>query len=253
MTLPGHGAGDETPTGQPAQDMSRTHGTPAEQVMAAWSASVLTLDLYLTDQAEVLKTSTLQRRLVAISQAHRLKGQVSISTLAVLDDHHPDADVRYEGVTVRLSTATHDYYGLSERDVELARQISTVARELGVPADPSAVQTVFVTIDALVHSEVMPFWRAVLGYADRRDSPEDLVDPHFRGPPLSFQQQDAPRPRRNRIHIDVWVPHDQAEARVVAALAAGGHLVTDKHAPSWWVLADAEGNEACIGTWLGRD
>jgi 4a-hydroxytetrahydrobiopterin dehydratase len=63
----------------------------------------------------------------------------------------------------------------------------------------------------------------------------------------------APGPQRNRIHLDVWVPHDQAEARIAAAIAAGGHLVTDQQAPSWWVLADAEGNEACVATWMGRD
>jgi 4a-hydroxytetrahydrobiopterin dehydratase len=51
----------------------------------------------------------------------------------------------------------------------------------------------------------------------------------------------------------VWVPHDQGEARVAAAIAAGGHLVSDDHAPSWWVLADAEGNEACVATTQGRD
>lgn len=154
---------------------------------------------------------------------------------------------------MRLITITHDYYGLSERDVELARQISAVARELGVPADPSAVQTVEVTIDALVGPEVMPFWRAVLGYRDRGDSPEDLIDPHGRGPSFWFQQMDVPRLQRNRIHIDVWVPHDQAEVRVAAAIAAGGRLVMDEHAPSWWVLADTEGNEACVATWMSRD
>ena len=37
-----------------------------------------------------------------------------------------------------------------------------------------------------------------------------------------------------------------------AAIDAGGRLVTDAHAPSWWVLPDAEGNETCIGMWLGR-
>jgi 4a-hydroxytetrahydrobiopterin dehydratase len=100
----------------------------------------------------------------------------------------------------------------------------------------------------------MPFWRAVLDYRERGDSPdEDLVDPRGRGPSFWFQQMDAPRPQRNRIHVDVWVPHDQAEARVAAAIAAGGHLVTDEHAPSWWVLADAEGNEACVATWMSRD
>ncbi|GAA4235666.1 4a-hydroxytetrahydrobiopterin dehydratase [Streptosporangium album] len=177
----------------------------------------------------------------------------AISQLAGIEDHHPDVDLRYGGVTVRLITITNDYYGLSERDVELARQISAVARKLGVPADPSAVWNVQVSIDALVGPEVLPFWRAVLGYRDRGDSPEDLIDPHGRGPLVYFQQMDAPRQQRNRIHIDVWVPHDQAEARIAAAIAAGGHLVTDKYAPSWWVLADAEGNEACLCTWMSRD
>ncbi len=154
---------------------------------------------------------------------------------------------------MRLITITPDHCGLSQRDLELARQISAVARELCVAADPSAVQTVQVTIDALVAPEVMPFWRALLDYADRADSPEDLIDPRGRGASFWFQQMDAPRPQRNRTHIDVWVPHDQAEARIAAAIAAGGHLVTDEHAPSWWVLADAEGNQACVATWVGRD
>ncbi|WP_418607938.1 hypothetical protein [Georgenia sp. SUBG003] len=29
--------------------------------------------------------------------------------------------------------------------------------------------------------------------------------------------------------------------------------MTDVYAPAWWVLADAEGNEACVCTWQGRD
>jgi 4a-hydroxytetrahydrobiopterin dehydratase len=97
----------------------------------------------------------------------------------------------------------------------------------------------------------MPFWQAVLGY--RKVGDEDLVDPQGRGPSFWFQQMDAPRPQRNRIHVDVAVPHDQAEARVAAAIAAGGHLVSDNHAPAWWTLADAEGNEADVATWMGRD
>ncbi len=177
----------------------------------------------------------------------------AISELAGLDDHHPDVDVRQGGVTVRLITIMDGYYGLSKRDLELARQISAVARGLGIPADPSAVQTVQVTIDALVIPEVLPFWRAVLGYADRDTEGEDLIDPRGRGAPFWFQQMDAPRPQRNRIHVDVWVPYDQAEARIAAAIAAGGRLVTDKHAPSFWVLADAEGNEACVSTTMSHD
>jgi len=177
----------------------------------------------------------------------------AISELAGLEDHHPDVDLRYGGVSVRLITITHDYYGLSMRDVELARQISAVARGLGVSADPSVMKTVQVTIDALVISKVKPFWRAVLGYRDRADSPEDLIDPHGRGASFWFQQLDKPDPQGNRIHVDVWVPHDQAQARIAAAIAAGGHLVTDKYAPAWWTLADAEGNVADVATTMGRD
>ncbi len=177
----------------------------------------------------------------------------AITELAGLEDHHPDVDLRYEGVTVRLITVTPDYYGLSERDLELARQISAIARELGVPADPATVQTVQVTIDALVIPKVKPFWRAVLGYGDRADSPEDLIDPRGRGASFWFQQMDASDSQVNRIHIDVWVPPDQAQARIAAAIAAGGHLVTDKYAPAWWTLADAEGNLADVATTMSRD
>jgi 4a-hydroxytetrahydrobiopterin dehydratase len=173
----------------------------------------------------------------------------AIGRLAGPGNHHPDVDLRGEGVTVRLRS--NELGGLSERDVEMARQISATARELSVPADPAAVQTVQVTIDALVSREVMPFWRAVLGYQQMGD--EDLTDPHRSGPSLWFQAMDAARPQRNRIHVDVSVPHDQAEARVAAAIAAGGHLVSDAHAPAWWTLADAEGNEADVATLLGRE
>jgi len=177
----------------------------------------------------------------------------AISKIAHLDDHHPDIDLRHDGVTVRLITYGENYYGLSQRDVELAREISAVARELGFAADPSAVQTVQLAIDAFVAADVMPFWRAVLGYEDRNDGDEDLIDPHWRGAPIWFQTMDAPRPQRNRIHIDLWVPHDQAQERVAAALATGGRLVTDRYAPEWWTLADAEGNEVDVCTWQGRD
>ena len=117
----------------------------------------------------------------------------AIGRLADAANHHPDVDLRYEGVTVRLST--HGIGGLSERDVTLARQISAAARELDVPADPTAVQVIQVAIDALVGLEVLPFWRAVLGYQQVGD--EDLVDPHGRGPSIWFQDMDAARPQRN--------------------------------------------------------
>jgi 4a-hydroxytetrahydrobiopterin dehydratase len=172
----------------------------------------------------------------------------AIGRLADTANHHPDVDLRYGSVAVRLFT--HDVLGLTERDVELARQISAAARELGVEADPTAVQDVYLAIDAIVAQDVLPFWRAVLGY---RQIGEELADPHARWPSVWFQQMDAPRRQRNRIHVDIFVPHDQAEGRVAAAIEAGGRLVSDENAPAWWTLADAEGNEVDVATWMGRD
>ena len=169
-----------------------------------------------------------------------------IGALAAAAGHHPDVDLRPEGVTVRLFSGK--WAQLSRRDVELARQISGAARELNAGADPSRVQHVQVLIDAIVPAAVRPFWRAVLGYDEVGG--EDVLDPLRRGPTFSFQQMDAPRPQRNRIHIDVYLSHDQAEARIAAAVAAGGRVVSDENAPGWWTLADPEGNEADLAIWM---
>ena len=179
----------------------------------------------------------------------------AIAELPDLGPGQPDIDLRHDGVTVRLITARDDWYGPSQRDVELARRISAVARELGLSGDPSAVQSVLVIPGAPDTAAVMPFWRAVLGYEPRADSPdEDLVDPRNRGPAFWFEGMDEPRPDGGgAIHIAVWVPPEEAEARIAAALAAGGRMVRNEFAPSWWTLADASGNEADISTVMDRD
>lgn len=65
---------------------------------------------------------------------------------------------------------------------------------------------------------------------------------------LLFQELDAAdrarRQQRNRIHVELAVPTDQAAARVTTALDAGGHLL-DQSA-SRWLIADPEGNELVI-------
>jgi 4a-hydroxytetrahydrobiopterin dehydratase len=127
-----------------------------------------------------------------------------------------------------------------------------------VPGDASAApQLIEIAIDALDIPKIRPFWQAVTGYVDEPGPPElsetALLDPLRRGPAIWFQQMDAPRPQRNRIHLDVDVPPELAQSRIEAALAAGGTLRDAGAAPAFWVLADAEGNEACICTWQGRD
>lgn len=165
----------------------------------------------------------------------------------------PDVTLRPDRVQVR--TTTWAVHGLTAADLALADAVSRAADELGVPGDPALLTAQEVAVDALDIPAVAPFWRAVLGYGSEPGTdPDDhaLADPDGLGPGYWFQQMDVPRPQRNRIHVDVTVPHDQAEARVAAALAAGGTLVSDRRAPAFWVLADPEGNEACVCTWQAR-
>ena len=172
-------------------------------------------------------------------------------------DHHPDIDVRFPD-RVRVAVTTHDAGGLTDLDRALATTISELAAAAGAASEPTAATRVEIAIDALDIAVVLPFWRAVLAYRDEvPSSPAGgataVVDPIGIGPPVWFQQMDEPRPQRNRIHIDVTVAHDEADARIAAALAAGGRLVSDAAARAFWILADPEGNEACICTWEDRD
>ena len=130
------------------------------------------------------------------------------------------------------------------------------ADEAGTGRAGRSVQVLEIAIDVLDAAKVRPFWQAVLGYVDQpgQSGPmAGLIDPLGQGPAFWFQQMDEPRPQRNRIHFDVSVPHDEAHQRIQDTIAAGGTLLSDAEAPAFWILADAEGNEACICTWQGRD
>ncbi|GAA4019875.1 VOC family protein [Allokutzneria multivorans] len=157
-------------------------------------------------------------------------------------------DLRRERVALTLQT---DGW-VTAADIEQAKHIATLV-DLGAPG--RSEQVVELAIDAMDIARVRPFWRAILAYTDEPGAgPEDgVVDPLGQGPSVWFQQMSEPRPQRNRIHFDIAVPHDEAAARMAAAKNAGGTLIHDGEAPAFWVLADPEGNEACITTWQGRD
>lgn len=173
----------------------------------------------------------------------------AIAEAADAADHHPDVDLRYPG-RVHVALTTHAIGGLSDADVTLARAISALAADAGATAEPTVVQVAEIAIDTMDAERIRPFWKAVLGYRER-DS--ELVDPRGTGPTVWFQSMDEPRTDRDRWHLDVIVPHDAADDRVQAALAAGGRLVSDAFARAWWILADADGNEACVCTWEDRN
>ena len=171
----------------------------------------------------------------------------AIAAQAAEVGHAPLIDLRPDTVTVQVITVG---VGLSDLDLDLARRISRVAAELGLKPDPSAVQHVQLAFDASDRPAVMEFWRAALGYV--QVGPEDLIEPNLVGPPAWFQDKEHVAPR-NRIHVDLSLPHDQAQARIDAVLAAGGRLLGDRYAPAWVSLIDAEGNVVDICTWQGRE
>lgn len=167
-------------------------------------------------------------------------------------DHHPDLDLRYTHVDVRLTS--HDARGVTDRDLRLARTISSIVAEAGVDRECATVSRLELALDTPNVESVLPFWGAVLGMEDLR-APKygpELRDPFGVLPAVWFQESGSEEPRQ-RWHHDVWLDPAEIQLRIEAAVAAGGTLVSDEEAPSFWVLADPEGNKACLCTWQDRD
>lgn len=178
----------------------------------------------------------------------------AIGALPGIEAHRPAIDIRPGGVTVSTITVAPDNFGMSQRDAAVALGVSGAARNLGLKSDTSQVQGLLVIPGGADVSNLMPFWEAILGYIRRPDSPqEDLIDPRGRGAPFWFEGMEELRGDGDgAIHIALWLPYEEAQARIDAALAAGGHMVRDQYAPRWWTLADAAGNQCDISTIRGR-
>lgn len=147
-------------------------------------------------------------------------------------------------VTVRL---TRDVWQLEPVHVDLARAVSAVAHRHGAVPEPARAQEVQLAIAAHPAEVDLGFWRAVLGYDASAD--DSAVDPLGHGSTVWMQDLDDTRPLRHAMHVDVSVAREHAEARLAAALAAGGRIVDDSHAPQFWILADRAGNRVCIAAW----
>jgi 4a-hydroxytetrahydrobiopterin dehydratase len=145
-------------------------------------------------------------------------------------------------LTVRL---TRDIWRLETHHIDLARAVSTVARANSATADRASVQEVQLAIAAKPDAIDKPFWAAVLGYTPLAD--DNVVDPLGHGSTVWMQELDADKPLRHAMHVDVSVPRDQARARLDAALAAGGRIVTESN--EHWTLSDGAGNRVCIAVW----
>lgn len=175
----------------------------------------------------------------------------AIAAAAEAADHHPDLDLRYSRLDVRLTS--HDSGGVTRRDVRLARTITALVAEAGLAQETASLSALELGLDTPAAEGIHDFWAAVLAtQPEAADGPEQVVDRHGALPTVWFQASGA-EPDRQRWHPDVWVTPEQVQPRIDAAVAAGGRLVSDESAPAFWVLADADGNRVCLCTWQSRD
>ena len=178
-----------------------------------------------------------------------------IGAAAEAANHHPDIHLTSSDVIVTLTS--HDAGGITSRDLHLARQISSHAAELGIDSDASGLTQLELGLDTTLGPQLAPFYAALLGATVEDGEP---VDPSGQVPTVWWQEPDGDdetyalpeQPFEQRWHFDVWVAHDEGERRLQAVLDAGGRLVSDRAAPAYWAVEDADGNRSCICTADGR-
>lgn len=194
---------------------------------------------------------TIRARYATPDFAAGLAFVAAVGEAAEAVDHHPDVVLSYTFVEVRLTS--HDVGALTERDVALATTIARIAADRGLAADRSVVQMMEVGLDTPDWREIKPFWSALYG-VDPDADPEaaEVVDPAGLLPPLWFQDTDSHDEPRQRFHLDLTIPPHALTSRVAAAVAAGGRVVDDGPSPRFVVLADRQGNRACLCTQVGR-
>ena len=194
---------------------------------------------------------TLHARFETGSFATGLELVNRIGAAAEERNHHPDIDLSYPRVDVRLTS--HDTGGVTSRDVELARTISGYAAELGAhgrhgrrpgPGDRAGQRR--------PRGDQAVLGRRARSADVRQATISELVDGVR---PAADAVVPVDRPAR-RTSAALPPGHPGASrgrrGRIQAALDAGGTLVTDERAPTFWVLADAQGNKVCVTTWQGR-
>jgi len=168
----------------------------------------------------------------------------AVAQLPGLDGSRAQLTIVSKRLTVRL---TREIWKIEAEHIELAREISKVAKSLGAVANPNQVQEVQFAIAAKPDAIDLTFWKAVLGYDPMLE--DNAIDPLGVSSTVWMQDIEEGKTLRHAMHIDVSLSKEGAQARVDAALEAGGVLVDGSHAPSWWILADRSGNKVCVVAW----
>ncbi|MET3805653.1 4a-hydroxytetrahydrobiopterin dehydratase [Nakamurella sp. UYEF19] len=179
----------------------------------------------------------------------------AVAQAAESASHHPDLKLTYGVVDVSLCTHQNGLW-VTQKDIELARTISAIARGHGLEPQPTAVTQLELALDTANEDGISAFWAVLLtGTADSRIH-DSVFDPTGRVPGLWFQgspDDEGREPPRQRWHFDLWLAPEVVDDRIAAAVAAGGTVVDESGTPAFTVLADPDGNRVCLCTSTGRD
>jgi 4a-hydroxytetrahydrobiopterin dehydratase len=176
----------------------------------------------------------------------------AVAEMADAASHRPDLKMTDRVVDVSLCTH-EDGLWVTQKDIDMARQISEIARQQGLTPQPAAVTQLEIALDTANENGAAAFWSALLTGSPENKIYDSVFDPTGRVPALWFQGTDEHETPRQRWHFDLWLAPEAAEERIAAAVATGGCVVDDSQAPSFTVLADPDGNKVCVCTCLERD
>ena len=177
------------------------------------------------------------------------------TNFAEAQDHHPDFEIRYN--TIRMRVLSHDVGGLTDRDIKFATSVDVLIDEMQLKRQPEKITRTHLVLVSTDVAAIKPFWEAVLNFKAAKDDENMLVDRSDVLAPLRFHQYaDSSAATEDvnlagalgKAHLDVFVPADLAQARVQAAVEAGGKLLNETHAPTKWELSDMDGNRVFVRT-----
>ncbi|GAB3448353.1 hypothetical protein GCM10027517_33350 [Phycicoccus ginsengisoli] len=174
--------------------------------------------------------------------------------------HHPRVTIGTGCVDLELVTddaiyrdgegAEHVVEWVTQQDVDLARRITRIAADHRLAADPASVSEVELGLDTGRSATIAPVWAVLLtgsaGSQGRGTPGDEIRDATVRVPNLWFGDVDEDGTPAQRFHVEVYVPPEVVEARITAAVAAGGTVVDDSDAPALTVIADQDGNRGVV-------
>ena len=167
-----------------------------------------------------------------------------------LGNGYVDLKLVSQDAIYRDGETEHVVEWVTQKDIDLARQIEQIAADQKLVADPGAVSVLELGLDTTNSAAIAPVWASLLTgnrESQGHGSPSDEIrDATGRVPNLWFGDADEKETARQRFHIEIYVAPEVAEERIAAAVAAGGNIVDDSNSPTLTVIADQDGNTGVV-------